>query len=157
MAWKDGQRCERCKAPIGKSHRITIKGIDYPNKRKACLYCGMKGCLKCMKGDVEHGVLYHIECPCKAWIDHLEFNDDKDSVRISVVFMRFSNGEKKPQRIEISCDGTNQIDAMINAIERAASKFDISFRMFNEYLLFHPPSTALLSKLRVHPHCGVGF
>jgi len=64
MAWTDhpNHRCTHCDHPVGRNIRINFKGIEVVNRRKTCLDCHQKGCLVCMDGNSEHGILYHKSC-----------------------------------------------------------------------------------------------
>lgn len=64
MAWTDhpNHRCAYCNSPVGRNIKIDFRGVKAPNRRKTCLTCRTRGCLACMDGNFEHGILYHKSC-----------------------------------------------------------------------------------------------
>ena len=64
MAWTEhpSHHCEHCDHPVGRTIKAGIPGFEtMPNKRKVCIKCREKGCLKCMNRN-EHGEYTHIKC-----------------------------------------------------------------------------------------------
>lgn len=64
MPWKEhpSHRCEYCGHKIGRTIKIEWEGKTLSNKRKTCHRCGKRGCLNCMTGNPDTGILYHKEC-----------------------------------------------------------------------------------------------